>query len=80
MLSTYQNLCYECPDSDFKRLVNSGIESLSFTSRGSGIEAIRAESRLKKLQQLPEEEREEMYRLAINALNEKSTGVKIEFQ
>lgn len=79
MLSTYQNLCYERPDSDFKRLVNSGIESLSLASRGSGLQAMQAESRLKKLQQLSREDREQMYRSAINALNEKSTGVKIEF-
>ena len=78
MISAHQNLCYEFPDSDFKRLVNSGIESLSAASRGSGLLAIQAQIRLKKLQELTKEEREKMYRSAINALNEKNNGAKIE--
>lgn len=78
MISTHQNLGYECPDSDFKRLVNSGIESLSAASRGSGLLATQAQLRLRKLQELTKEEREKMYRAAINSLNEKSNGVKIE--
>lgn len=68
MLSHYQELYYDKPQSEFERSVNSNLDDLCIAAQGCGWQAIQAQERLRTLKKLSKEERKAVYQVAIASL------------
>jgi hypothetical protein len=64
-LQKYIDLFYTNPASDLQFLINERLEYLCSSATGSGVLAIQAQFRLQKLLEMNPEERERVYKTAI---------------